>query len=888
MNRITTLLVILWSLAGTLSAQTNLSSLPGSTYVLYLDFDGHSDNSGWWSSSGFPNPIVTGASDYTTEKITEVFNRVAEDFRPFNINVTTSATVYNSAPGANRQRVVFTSDSEFYTDENGGAGGVAYLNTFGGGEIACYVFTNFLGSSAKNAAEAASHEAGHTLGLQHHSRFNDDCTFNTEYHSGLGSGQTKWAPIMGSSYSSNTSQWYHGAANSSLCTQEIQDDLAVITSNGFSYRADDAGNTAATAVTISPGNGSANRKGVIERNTDVDAHKLVVTTAGVYSFTAVPTSQSSTTNSGANLDIRMWLTNSGGTTLQNANDTTILNASISNVTLGAGTYYIYIDGVGVSSYKAKGGVAALDYGSLGEYTFTATRLCTPVINSMAGGSRCGPGTVLLGATASAGTISWYATSTSSTVLGTGTSFQTPSISSTTTYFVGSSVTGCATPSARLAVTATIFAAPQTNAGPDKSFAQNAGNQTLTGSPSGGTWTGTGVSSTGVFNPSISPGNYTVTYCVTTANCTVCDNAIVTVNAPSTQAAQPTINPGTGTYSSPQTITLSTSTSGASIYYTTSGNTPVIGTGFTKLYNGPFMVSATTTIRAMAVATGLTNSSVAVANITINNPTLVATPVISPGTGTYSGQQNVSITTSTSGATIFYTTNGNVPSTSVNSFTKLYSGAFAVNATTTIRALAIKSGMTTSGVAAAFLTINNPTQTVATPVISPGTGTYSGPQAVSISCSTAGSTIYYTTSGNNPVLGTSFTKLYSGPFAVNATTTVRAMGVAPGQVNSPIAAAFITINLVRPASAMNFAQEENYSENRISIFPNPGQGKIYLESMDEDILRAEILRPDGQIEGELYSGPGIRSFQWISSGQSGLYLIRLHTAKEVITRKIQIQ
>jgi hypothetical protein len=88
--------------------------------------------------------------------------------------------------------------------------------------------------------------------------------------------------------------------------------------------------------------------------------------------------------------------------------------------------------------------------------------------------------------------------------------------------------------------------------------------------------------------------------------------------------------------------------------------------------------------------------------------------------------------------------------------------------------------------------------------------------------------------------------------------------------------------------MNFAQEENYSENRISIFPNPGQGKIYLESMDEDILRAEILRPDGQIEGELYSGPGIRSLHWISTGQSGLYLIRLHTAKEVITRKIQIQ
>jgi hypothetical protein len=607
----------------------------------------------------------------------------------------------------------------------------------------------------------------------------------------------------------------------------------------------------------------------------------------VYSFTAVPTSQSATTNSGANLDIRMWLTNSGGTTLQNANDTTILNASINNITLGAGTYYIYIDGVGVSSYKAKGGVAALDYGSLGEYTFTATRLCTPVINSIASGSRCGAGTVQLSATASAGTLNWYATSTSTTVLGTGTSFTTPSLSATTTYFVGSTVAGCATPSARLAVTATISPAPATNAGPDRTFAQNSGSQSLSGSPTGGTWSGTGIGSNGVFSTNITPGTYSVTYCATTGNCTVCDNAIVTITPPSTQTAQPTISPGTGTYTSPQTVTISSSTSGATIYYTTSGNTPVIGTGFTKVYNGPFLVSTTTTVRAMAVASGLTNSPVSVANLTINNTSLVATPVISPGTGTYQGQQNVTISTSTPGATILYTTNGNVPSTSVNSFTKLYSGAFPVNATTTVRALATKSGLTTSGVAVAYLTISNPTQTVATPVISPGTGTYSGPQSVSITCATPGSSIYYTTSGNNPVVGTSFTKLYVGPFAVNTTTTVRAMGVAPGQVNSAIRAAFLTITLARQPSALVLEQAALNHPNEIRIFPNPGYGKMYLESVEEDILKAELVRPDGQIESELYEGPGTRSLQWTAFGQPGLYLIRIRTASGVVTRKIQM-
>ncbi len=74
------------------------------------------------------------------------------------------------------------------------------------------------------------------------------------------------------------------------------------------------------------------------------------------------------------------------------------------------------------------------------------------------GSRCGTGTVILGATASAGTINWYAAASGGTSIGTGTSYTTPSISTTTTYYVDATDGGCTT-ATRTAVTATVNAVP---------------------------------------------------------------------------------------------------------------------------------------------------------------------------------------------------------------------------------------------------------------------------------------------------------------------------------------------------------------------------------------------------------------------------------------------
>jgi len=107
---------------------------------------------------------------------------------------------------------------------------------------------------------------------------------------------------------------------------------------------------------------------------------------------------------------------------------------------------------------------------------------------------------------------------------------------------------------------------------------------------------------------------------------------------------------------------------------------------------------------------------------------VTTPVIAPSTGTFTTAQSVSISDSTSGATIYYTIDGTTPTTA----SPVYSKAFTVSSTTAINAIATASGYTNSNVATATITITVPPPQAATPVIVPSTGTFTTAQSVSIS------------------------------------------------------------------------------------------------------------------------------------------------------------
>lgn len=166
------------------------------------------------------------------------------------------------------------------------------------------------------------------------------------------------------------------------------------------------------------------------------------------------------------------------------------------------------------------------------------------------------------------------------------------------------------------------------------------------------------------------------------------------------AAAPTFTPAAGTYSSAQSVTISSSTSGASIRYTTDGTTPSETAG--TLYAGPFAIGTITTIKAIAYESGYTDSSVSSGTYNISIPQ-VSTPTFSPAAGTYASAQTVTISTSTSGASIRYTTDGSTPSETAGT---LYSSPVTVSATETVKAIAYESGWSDSSVASASYTINS--------------------------------------------------------------------------------------------------------------------------------------------------------------------------------------
>jgi hypothetical protein len=178
-------------------------------------------------------------------------------------------------------------------------------------------------------------------------------------------------------------------------------------------------------------------------------------------------------------------------------------------------------------------------------------------------------------------------------------------------------------------------------------------------------------------------------------------AASTPAAGSTQgtADTPRFTPPAGTYTTAQKVTISTTTVGASIRYTTNGTAPSETAG--ALYDKPFSVSSTTTIKAIAYRTGMTDSSVATGLYTINFPQ-VATPVFNPPQGTYTSVQTVSLSSITGGATIRYTADGSAPSGTAGT---VYDKPITVSSSTTVKAIAYKSGMTDSLVNTAVYAIN---------------------------------------------------------------------------------------------------------------------------------------------------------------------------------------
>lgn len=168
---------------------------------------------------------------------------------------------------------------------------------------------------------------------------------------------------------------------------------------------------------------------------------------------------------------------------------------------------------------------------------------------------------------------------------------------------------------------------------------------------------------------------------------------------------PILSPSGGSYGSAQSVVMSSYTTGADIWYTTDGSTPSAGGGTSVLYSSAVSVTVTTTLKAIAVKSGMTDSSVTTETYTISAATPASAPTSSLAAGTYDRAmtQAITLTTSSSGASIYYTVDGTTPTTS----STLYTAAIPVDTTTTVKAIASGGGFSDSTVASFVYTIISP-------------------------------------------------------------------------------------------------------------------------------------------------------------------------------------
>lgn|GEM_PF-1374772 len=364
-------------LAAPLSETFALQSKPGSRRTIYLDFLGGEVSGTAWNElftyNGVKYPtfvnepysldaqVDTDFSDAELSSIQRVWQSVAEDYAPFDVNVTTKDLGVDAIDRSSSAdldygiRVMITRTNPY--GDTCGCGGVAYVGVFNNASNhlfynPAWVFTKGSGVSSKGIAEAAAHEAGHTFGLQHHG------TSRAGYYNGA----QPWAAIMGAGYYQPVTQWSHGEypdANNSG-----QDDVAII-ATGASIRSDDHGSTAADGTALGAGESLS---GIIESRDDVDA----------FTFTAAgETTVAVSVGSFSDLNTRLTILDSSGTPVAVVDDPVRPGSPATEVALGlgstweatlpstGGTYTALVTGVGTGDPSTAGLFS--DYGSLGNY-----------------------------------------------------------------------------------------------------------------------------------------------------------------------------------------------------------------------------------------------------------------------------------------------------------------------------------------------------------------------------------------------------------------------------------------------------------------------------------------------------------------------------------------
>ena len=300
------------------------------------------------------------------------------------------------------------------------------------------------------------------------------------------------------------------------------------------------------------------------------------------------------------------------------------------------------------------------------------------------------------------------------------------------------------------------------------------------------------------------------------------------------AAIPLFSIPGGSYVGAQTVSVTTTTSTATIYYTLDGNPPTTGS---QKYTAPIAIGATTTLKAYAVAEGFSDSPVNAATYTIAAPPtpIAATPTISPASGTYSAAQQVTITTTEPGGTLIYTTDGSLPSKTVGS---VYTAPFTVGKDTSVIAITRADKKDDSATAKAVYKIEIPMGTTAPPSFSIAAGEYASAQTVTMSTATSGASICYTTDGTTPACdattkacSTSSTRFLTiNPLTLDSNQTVMAIACITGNIDSTVTSAIYSFRPPVPTvSASGTVDFDTVAKANIANVP--GSVLLYTHKVD---------------------------------------------------------